>query len=111
MDSYKTQQRDEIELLQNIIFDFIKIISEDPFEIEIGTISDQFEKPKMKINLTFSLPQNYPDEPLSFLAKDVFHNIAGRKLLKVTEEANDFIKENSGFPVIFQIYDMFKVQL
>ena len=67
MTDYRSQQQDEIDLLQNIIFDKMKIVESEPnFKIFMEIKSD-IPKPKMKFHLTVTLNEEYPDKEPTFL--------------------------------------------
>lgn len=83
MSSKQDQQQDEIELLQNIIFDKMKILSTEPnYKIFIEIQSDK-EKPKMKFHLTITLNDEYPDKEPTFELLEVNNFLASAKLRKL----------------------------
>ena len=62
MSDHRAQQQDEIDLLQNIIFEKMKIIEEEPNYIILIEIKSDIENPKMKFNLKVTLNDEYPDK-------------------------------------------------
>jgi len=111
MISYKNyeMQKDEIELLRNILFDQLKIIEEiSSFVFEISIQPDIIESPNLKFILKISLPNEYPDIIPIYELTDVSNYIASSKVKKLNDKIKEFAQENLGMPMIYQIYELVK---
>lgn len=102
-------QKDEIELLKNILFDQLNIVEEVPnFDLEISIAPDVDEDPKIELQLKMSLPDDYPDTAPEFEVLEESHHLASVKIKSLTEKIKAFIEDNLGMPMVYQIYEMVK---
>ena len=63
MNPHYEEQKDEVDLLQNILFDKLKIVQDLPtFSLEM-TITATIDEPKMEFLLLVDLPEDYPMVP------------------------------------------------
>ena len=107
--NYETQ-KDEIKLLKNILFEKLTIEEELPefvlnFEIE----PDVNEDPKLSFFTKIKFTAEYPDTEPIIEIDDLSNILASSKLNKLKEEIFQFSKENYGMPMVYQIYEMIKV--
>ena len=80
MSEKREQQQEEIDLLQNIIFENMKILEEEPnFKIFMEIKSD-IDEPKMKFHLTVTLNDEYPDKEPTFELLEVNNFLASAKV-------------------------------
>ena len=98
-------QRDEIDLLQNIIFDKLSINAETPtFSLEIAT-QGNVEEPKMEFTLSIDLPQDYPNVPPSFALSEDNNFLPSSKVKDLEAKLLSICTEYTGMPVIYQLYE------
>ena len=110
--NYDTQ-KDEIEILSNILFEQIKIIKEEPFyEFEIQIIPDAINEEPSKIKIIFSVTFNneYPNSLPKFDIVDKSHYVSSKDINMLKDKIIKYHTEESiGMPVIYQAYEMIKV--
>ena len=105
MSDHHEQQQEEIDLLQNIIFEKMKLLQEEPnFKIFMEIKSD-IENPKMKFNLTVTLNDEYPDKEPSFELLEVNNFLASAKVRELEEKLNSICKEYISMPMLYQMYE------
>ena len=105
MSSNRDQQQDEIDLLQNIIFDKMKIVESEPnFKIFMEIKSD-IEEPKMKFHLTVTLNDEYPDKEPTFELLEVNNYLASSKVRELESKLSSLCKEYINMPMIYQMYE------
>ena len=105
MSSNRDQQQDEIDLLQNIIFDKMKIIESEPnFKIFMEIKSD-IQEPKMKFHLTVTLNDEYPDKEPTFELLEVNNYLASSKVRELESKLSSLCKEYINMPMIYQMYE------
>ena len=105
MSSNRDQQQDEIDLLQNIIFDKMKIVESEPnFKIFMEIKSD-IEEPKMKFHLTVTLNDEYPDQEPTFELLEVNNYLASSKVRELESKLSSLCKEYINMPMIYQMYE------
>ena len=105
MSSNREQQQDEIDLLQNIIFDKMKIVESEPnFKIFMEIKSD-IEEPKMKFHLTVTLNDEYPDKEPTFELLEVNNFLASAKVRELESKLSALCKEYINMPMIYQMYE------
>lgn len=98
-------QKDEINLLENIIPDKLKISQEKPtYSLEIW-IEGNVEEPKMYFELKVELPENYPNDPPKFTLTEENNFLATAKLKKLNEDLISLCSEYASMPVIYQLYE------
>ena len=106
--NYETQ-KDEVELLKNILFEQITFIEELPkFIIIISIIPDSVEDPKLNFTLKFTLPEEYPNSSPIYEVNDLSNYLASSKIKMLLEEIKVFVEENMSMPMMYQIYEMVK---
>jgi hypothetical protein len=102
-------QKDEIELLKNILFELLSITAESPnFKLEISISPDVVEEPKLKFKLNLNLPDEYPNHGPIFEVLDLSNYLASSKIKTVGEKIKIFVEENLGMPMMYQIYEIVK---
>ena len=105
MSEHREQQQEEIDLLQNIIFEKMKIVQEEPDFIIFMEIKSDIESPKMKFNLTVTLNDEYPDKEPTFELKEVNNFLASAKVRDLEEKLNSLVKEYINMPMLYQMYE------
>jgi len=107
--NYDTQ-KDEIEILSNILFEQLKIIKEEPFyEFEIAIVPDT-EEPKIKIVFYVSFTEEYPNSLPKFDIQDKTHYVSSKEINMLKDKIIKYHTEEScGMPIIYQAYEMIKV--
>jgi hypothetical protein len=105
MSDYRAQQQDEIDLLQNIIFDKMKIVETEPnFKIFMEIKSD-IEDPKMKFHLTVTLNEEYPDKEPTFELLEVNNYLASAKVSDLESKLKSLCQEYINMPMLYQMYE------
>ena len=105
MSDYRAQQQDEIDLLQNIIFDKMKIVESEPnFKIFMEIKSD-IEEPKMKFHLTVTLNEEYPDKEPTFELLEVNNYLASAKVRDLESKLSSLCQEYINMPMLYQMYE------
>ena len=103
--SNREQQQDEIDLLQNIIFDKMKIVENEPnFKIFMEIKSD-IENPKMKFHLTVTLNDEYPDKEPTFELSEVNNFLASAKVKELESKLASLCTEYISMPMMYQMYE------
>ena len=103
-ENYQTQ-RDELDLLQNIIFDKLTIHSESPtFSLEITT-QGNVDDPKMEFSLNIDLPEDYPNISPSFTLTEDNNFLPSSKVKEIEAKLLSICTEYTGMPVIYQLYE------
>ena len=105
MSEHREQQQEEIDLLQNIIFEKMKLLQEEPNFIIFMEIKSDIEKPKMKFNLTVTLNEEYPDKEPTFELLEVNNFLASAKVRELEEKLNSICKEYISMPMLYQMYE------
>ena len=105
MSDHRSQQQDEIDLLQNIIFEKMKIIQEEPNYIIFMEIKSEIENAKMKFHLTVTLNDEYPDKEPTFELAEVNNYLASAKVRELEEKLNSLCKEYINMPMLYQMYE------
>ena len=105
MSDHHAQQQDEIDLLQNIIFEKMKIIQEEPNYIIFMEIKSEVENAKMKFHLTVTLNDEYPDKEPTFELAEVNNFLASAKVRELEEKLNSLCKEYISMPMLYQMYE------
>jgi hypothetical protein len=103
-------QKDEIELLKNILFDQMEVHDECPFNIEISVKPDILEVPILHLKLNIIFTEDYPNAEPTFEIHDESNCLASHKIKTINEKVREFVQENLGFAMIYQIYELIKVQ-
>lgn len=101
----KDQQKDEIDLLMNIVPDKLEIEQDDPNYILKIKIIGSVDEPKMQFELKITLQDDYPTIEPEIELYETNNFIAGTKLEKMRENLSDICKEYIGMPVVYQLYE------
>ena len=105
MSEKREQQQEEIDLLQNIIFENMKILEEEPnFKIFMEIKSD-IEKPKMNFHLTVTLNEEYPDKEPTFQLYEINNYLASSKVRDLESKLRSLCKEYINMPMLYQMYE------
>jgi len=105
MSENREQQQEEIDLLQNIIFDKMKIVESEPnFKIFMDIKSDVSD-PKMDFHLTVTLNEEYPNKEPSFELLEVNNFLASSKVKELEEKISSLCEEYINMPMIYQMYE------
>ncbi len=108
--NYETQ-KDEVELLKNILFDKMIIEEEEPiFILAIDVEPDVQDEPKLFFSIKIKLIPEYPDKETIVEIEETSNILPSSKIIKLKEEISLYSKENLGMPMIYQIYEMIKVK-
>ena len=100
--------KEEIELLQNILFEQITIVEDASlFDLEISVKLDA-ENPKLEFDLKIHLPEEYPNTHPIYEIVEKSNILPSSKIKIVMEKIKEFAEENLGFPMIYQIYEIVK---
>jgi hypothetical protein len=100
--------KEEIELLQNILFEQITIREDThKFELEISVKLDA-ENPKLEFDLKINLPEEYPNTHPIYEIIEKSNILPSSRIKCLNEKIKEFAEENLGFPMIYQIYEMVK---
>ena len=105
MSDYRAQQQDEIDLLQNIIFDKMKIVESEPNFIIFMEIKSDIEDPKMKFHLTVTLNEEYPDKEPTFELLEVNNYLASAKVRDLESKLSSLCQEYINMPMLYQMYE------
>ncbi len=107
--NYETQ-KDEIELLKNILYEKMTVLEEMPhFVIQIDLNPDVVEETILNFIVTFTLIPEYPEKEPVIEIEETTNNLPSSKITKLKEDIMIFCQENFGMPMIYQIYEMIKV--
>jgi Fe-S-cluster containining protein len=105
MSDHRAQQQDEIDLLQNIIFDKMKIVESEPNFIIFMEIKSDIEDPKMKFHLTVTLNDEYPDKEPTFELLEVNNHLASAKVRDLESKLSSLCQEYINMPMLYQMYE------
>lgn len=105
MNSNYEQQKDEIDLLHNILFEKLTIKKEMPnFELEIITRGN-VDAPRMQFYLEIKLDDSYPNSPPIFKIEERNNYLQEKKLKALIRQINELCLESIGMPVVYQLYE------
>lgn len=100
--------KDEIEILKNILFDDLKIVEDTPiFKLELTLKADVIE-PKILLKASIDMIESYPEKHPRIEIVDSSNYLPSKNIRGIASKISDFISENPGFPVIYQVYEMLK---
>ena len=105
MSNNRDQQQEEIDLLQNIIFDKMKIVESEPNYKIFMEIKSDIPEPKMKFHLTVTLNDEYPDKEPSFELLEVNNFLASAKIRDLESKLNSLCSEYINMPMMYQMYE------
>ena len=99
------EQKEEIELLQNIIPDRLNIISEEPnyiLEISVqSSLENQEKEYKIKIYLNYFYPEKSP----RFEFYEIHDFLQESRKKEAISELNKILEENVGMGILYQLYE------
>ena len=104
MDDKQQQQQDEIDLLQSIIDEKMKILETSPYKILMKIKSD-LEKNNMEFNLTVTLNDEYPDTIPKFELIEIKNYFPSKILKELNQKIIDLCNEYIGMPMLYQMYE------
>ena len=104
------QQKEEIELLKNIIPEHVTIVKSEPnFNIQIQIEGDTPEEEHFKtFYLDIFLNNNYPEKSPRYKLTEENDLLNEKKKETLIKKLDDCCQENLGFPVIYQLYEIVK---
>ena len=102
------EQKEEIELLQNIIPDRLKILSEEPNYILEIIIKSSLENPEKEYRLKIYLNHFYPEKSPRFKIYEANDCINDKRKEMLIKKLDDYCEENIGMSVIYQLYEIVK---
>lgn len=105
MNPHYEEQKDEVDLLQNILFDKLKIVQDLPtFSLEM-TITATVDEPKMEFLLIVDLPEDYPMVSPSFTLTEENNYLATAKLKTLQQKLSEICNDYLGMTVVYQLYE------
>jgi uncharacterized protein (UPF0216 family) len=107
-ENYETQ-KDEVELLKNILFEQLEVLDEVPFILEISIRPDITEDPQIHLKLKTTFIDDYPNVEPKYDIYDESNCLPSNKLKQLNESLRTLLTDNIGFPVVYQMYELIKV--
>ena len=105
MNPHYEEQKDEVDLLENILFDKLKIVQDLPtFSLE-RTITATIDEPKMEFLLIVDLPEDYPMVSPSFTLTEENNYLATAKLRTLQQKLSEICNDYLGMTVVYQLYE------
>lgn len=106
----KSQQNDEVELLQSIMFDSLTIEQTDPYHIlKMDIKSDTVENPELEVIFEVEFTENYPsDELFKYKVYETRNRIIPAQFKQLYTDITQFSEENMGSPIVYQLVEMIK---
>ena len=99
------EQKEEIELLQNIIPDRLTIQSDKPNYILDITIISSMENPEKEYKLKIYLNYFYPEKSPRFEFYEVNDFLQEKRKTEIISELNKILEENVGMGILYQLYE------
>ena len=99
------EQKEEIELLQNIIPDRLNIISEEPNYILEISVQSSLENPEKEYKLKIYLNYFYPEKSPRFEFYEINDFLQENRRKEAISELNKVIEENVGIGILYQLYE------
>ena len=99
------EQKEEIELLQNIIPDRLKIITEEPNYILEIIIKSSLENPEKEYRLKIYLNYFYPEKSPRFEFYEINDFLQEERKKEAISELKKLIEENVGMGILYQLYE------
>ena len=99
------EQKEEIELLQNIIPDRLNIISEEPNYILEISVQSSLENPEKEYKLKIYLNYFYPEKSPRFEFDEINDFLQENRRKEAISELNKVIEENVGIGILYQLYE------
>jgi hypothetical protein len=101
-------QKDEVELLKNILFEQLEVLEELPFILEISVKPDIVDTPIISLKVKVSLLDDYPNVEPKYDITDESNILPSIRLKQLNENIKQLFTDNQGFPVIYQMYELIK---
>ena len=105
------QQLEEIEILQNILLEKVKIIKDEPnfnIQIEIEGDNPNQEEAFKTFYLEVELNNDYPEKPPKLKVYEANDNLNDKNKEIIMKKLEEYCQENIGIPLIYQLYEMVK---
>lgn len=100
--------KDEIEILKNILFEEMQIVEEEPiYKLELTLKADSSDA-KIHLKVNIDMIEEYPEQPPVYSMTDTSNYLPSKNIRDFILKIDEMIKENTGFPVIYQMYEMMK---
>ena len=99
------EQKDEIEILNNIIPDRLTIESDDPNYILNITVKSSLDNPEKEYRLKVYLNYFYPEKSPRFEFYEINDFLQEHRKKEAISRLNKVLEENLGFTTIFQLYE------
>ena len=99
------EQKEEIELLQNIIPDRLIIKSKEPNYILEITVKSSLENPEKEYRLKIYLNYFYPEKPPKLEFYEINDFLQEERKQVIISELNKIVEENEGMGVLYQLYE------
>ena len=105
------QQLEEIEILQNILLEKVKIIKEEPnfhIQIEIEGDNPNQEESFKTFYLEVQLNNDYPEKPPKLKIFEANDNLSDKNKEIIMKKMEEYCQDNIGMPMIYQLYEIMK---
>ena len=99
------EQKDEIEILNNIIPDRLTIESDDPNYVLNIVVKSSLENPEKEYRLKIYLNYFYPEKSPRFEFYEINDFLQENRKKVAISRLNKILEENLGFTTIFQLYE------
>ena len=99
------EQKEEIELLQNIIPDRLNIISEEPNYILEISVQSSLENPEKEYKIKIYLNYFYPEKSPRFEFYEIHDFLQESRKKEAISELNKILEENVGMGILYQLYE------
>ena len=105
------QQLEEIEILQNILLEKVKIIKDEPnfhIQIEIEGDNPNQDETFKTFYLEVQLNNDYPEKPPKLKIFEANDNLSDKNKENIMKQLEEYCQENIGMPMIYQLYEIMK---
>ena len=99
------EQKDEIEILNNIIPDRLTIESDDPNYVLNIIVKSSLENPEKEYRLKIYLNYFYPEKSPRFEFYEINDFLQENRKKEAISRLNKILEENLGFTTIYQLYE------
>ena len=99
------EQKEEIELLKNIIPDRLTIKSEEPNYILEISVKSSLDNPEKEYKLKIYLNYFYPEKSPRFEFYEINDFLQESRKKEVISELNKILEENVGMGILYQLYE------
>ena len=99
------EQKEEIELLQNIIPDLLTIQAEEPNYILEITVKSSIDNPEKEYKLKIYLNYFYPEKSPRFEFYEINDFLQEKRKQEAISKLNKILEENVGMGVLYQLYE------